>query len=989
MDNDATYAFPGASTPDSQPSDTPDPDAGGGTGQVTDRRTLRDMGYRITPMFEQYLQVKEQYKDCLLFYRMGDFYELFFDDARICARELQLTLTTRNHDISARDVPMCGMPWHSIETYTRQLVDKGYTIAVCDQVEDPKEARGLVKREVTRIITPGTLIEDVNLNAKSHNYLGAVCFGKGRGAFVWADISTGHWSGLEGAEQSIWQWVLKYEPRELVMEEKCALPDRFEAGVMRLVRMGRNAFDLRQCTERLLSSQGVADLSALGMQNCKLLPRAAGALLAYLAQTQKTDARHLEPFRPADVGRFMIIDDLTERNLEIFTRLNNAGRKGSKGTLLHVMDAAITPMGGRLVEDMLRNPLRSLSAIEYIQDAVAFFTADDSLRGELREALQGVADMERVATRISLNRTSPKDLVSLRASLQALPPLHKILKKISGTDAADKEAEADAAEKPAPAEKMPRALKDLLSSWDNMSDCTKLLKSALVDNPPAVITEGGLIKKGYSEELDRWQDIAGNAQNMLHKQFVEDQRRTGIKLKLGNNKIFGYYYEITKSQDTSSLPEDFVRRQTLVNAERYTSEGLKELEEDIMQAHDRSCTLEYELFVDLRSKAAAWHPRVKAMSGTLAHLDYWLGLAELARRNGWTRPKLTDDADIIIQNGRHPVVEDMQGRASFVPNSFILDDKRRLCLLTGPNMSGKSTVLRQVALLCLMAQTGSFVPADKAQLGLVDRLFSRVGASDNLAQGQSTFMIEMLETARILRQATKRSLIILDEIGRGTSTYDGLALAWAVAEELATKFNGSLRTLFATHYHELTDLEGQVPGVFTMNIAIREFKKDIVFLHKLVPGPADRSLGVEVARLSGVPQNVVARARQLLERFEALRTLSHQAFRSCMQGKGAALPGLTCTDPKEAGRAEPGRLAPREREHPFVQVIKDLDPDNLTPMKALALIMEWKKIWGTDSEEGGADAAAELPAEGSDAPTEAAPDAAPDAASGSNGLQQQ
>ena len=940
--------------------------------QEINLEALLKKGYRITPMFEQYLLVKAKYRDCLLFFRMGDFYELFFEDAKICSRELQLTLTSRSHDISSKTIPMCGMPWHSAETYTRQLVDKGYTIAICDQVEDPREARGLVKREVTRIITPGTLIEDVNLTAKSHNFLGAAIFAKGRGAFVWADISTGHWSGLEGTEQNIWQWVLKYEPRELILEEQCALPAHFDKGAMRLVRQGKNAFDMRQCLDRLFASQKVADLAALGMQSCQLLPRAAGALLAYLAQTQKTDAGHLQPFKPADTGRCMIIDEVTERNLEIFRRLN--GMRG-KGTLINVMDDTITPMGGRLLEDMLRSPLRSLSAIEAIQEAVAFFAADDALRKELRKALRDVSDMERMVTRITLNRTSPKDLVSLRSSLAALPALHKILKNISA-------GSRDAGGKPV----LPQSLKTLISSWDNMSDCARLLESALADNPPAVITEGGLLKRGYNEELDKWLEIANNAEKMLHRQCAEDQKRAGsIKLKLGNNKVFGYYYEITKAQDTRALPADFVRRQTLVNAERYTTQGLKKLEDDILQAHDKSCSLEYQLFSALREQAASWHPRIMAMSQTIASLDYWQGLASMARKKGWTRPRLTEDANIFIQNGRHPVVEDMQGRASFVPNSFILDDKRRLCLLTGPNMSGKSTVLRQVALLCLMAQAGSFVPADKAQLGMVDRLFSRVGASDNLAQGQSTFMVEMMETARILRQATKRSLIILDEIGRGTSTYDGLALAWAVAEELAAKFNGSLRTLFATHYHELTELEGQVPGVFTMNIAIREFKKDIVFLHKLVPGPADRSLGVEVARLSGVPQSVVSRARELLERFEALRSLSHQAFHNCMQKNSTVLPGLQCPDSKPAvSRAEPGRPAPGQREHPFVQIIKDLDPDNLTPMKALALIMEWKKIWGTDSEEGGADAA-ELPAEGSDAQSEAAPDAAP----GSSGLQQQ
>ncbi len=898
----------------------------------TDFENLKK-SYRITPMFEQYLAVKKEYKDYLLFYRMGDFYELFFDDAKICARELQLTLTSRNKETTA-PIPMCGMPWHAVESYTKQLVDKGYTIAICEQIGDPKASQGILKREVTRIITPGTLTEDVNLTAKNHNYLGAVVFDKGKGGFVWADISTGQWSGLEGTETAIWQWVLKYAPRELILEDSCILPPLTDMGTMRLVRRGKAVFDYRQCTERLLRCQQAQDLATLGMQNCKLLPRAAGALLAYLTQTQKTDVTHLQPFRPADTGHCLIIDDVTERNLEIFTRLN--GSRG-KGTLRHVMDGTITPMGGRLLEDMLRNPLRSIPALEGIQDAVGCLLEANSVRAELRTVLQSVADLERMATRVSLNRTTPRDLLSLRDSLRILPDIKKTLKKLP--------AAKDSSQAAVP---VPEAIKSVLASWDNMAEYSDLLNSALADPPPVLITEGGIFCRGYNDELDKWLDLATNAEQKLSDQVARDQARTGsIRLKLGYNRVFGYYYEISKAQKAKDLPEDFVRRQTLVNAERYISQGLKALENDIVQAQEKRCTLEYTLYQELRAEVAGWRPRIMAMARNIAHIDYWQGLAQMAREKGWTRPRLTDSTNIFIQDGRHPVVEEMQGRANFVPNSFTLNESKRLCLLTGPNMAGKSTVLRQVALLCLMAQTGSFVPAEKAELGIVDKLFSRVGASDNLAQGQSTFMVEMMETARILRQATSHSLIILDEIGRGTSTYDGLALAWAVAEHLANKFNGSLRTLFATHYHELVDLEGQVPGVFTMNIAIRESSKKILFLHKLVPGPAGRSYGVEVARLAGVPQSVVARADELLTRFDSLRTLSRKAFRSCiMEGKDAVLPGLEApAAPKKAARAEPGMGRARE-EHPFVEVISELDLDNLTPMKALSLLQEWKAVWG-------------------------------------------
>ena len=908
----------------------------------TDFENLKK-SYRITPMFEQYLEVKKEYKDYLLFYRMGDFYELFFDDAKICARELQLTLTSRNKETTA-PIPMCGMPWHAVESYTRQLVDKGYTIAICEQIGDPKATQGILKREVTRIITPGTLTEDVNLTAKNHNYLGAVVFDKGRGGFVWADISTGFWTGLEGSETGIWQWVLKYAPRELIIEDSCAVPPLTDIGTMRLVRRGKAVFDYRQCTERLLHCQQAQDLATLGMHNCKLLPRAAGALLAYLTQTQKTDVTHLQPFRPADTGHCLIIDDVTERNLEIFTRLN--GSRG-RGTLRHVMDGTITPMGGRLLEDMLRSPLRSIPVLEGIQDAVGCFLEANSARAELRTVLQSVSDFERMATRVSLNRTTPRDLLSLRDSLRILPAIQKILKKLSGTrDSAGNE------------QPLPEAIQSVLASWDNMAEYSNLLNSALADPPPVLVTEGGIFLHGYNKELDKWIDLATHAEQKLSDQVARDQARAGsIRLKLGSNRVFGYYYEISKAQNTKDLPADFVRRQTLVNAERYISQGLKDLENDIVQAQEKRCSLEYTLYQDLRAEVAQWRPRIMAMAKNIAHIDYWQGLAQMAREKGWTRPHLTDSTNIYIQDGRHPVVEEMQGYANFVPNSFTLNENKRLCLLTGPNMAGKSTILRQVALLCLMAQTGSFVPAERAELGIIDKLFSRVGASDNLAQGQSTFMVEMMETARILRQATSHSLIILDEIGRGTSTYDGLALAWAVAEHLATKFNGSLRTLFATHYHELVDLEGQLPGVFTMNIAIRESNKNILFLHKLVPGPSGRSYGVEVARLAGVPQGVVARADELLTRFETLRSLSRKAFRSCIMGsKDTVLPGLEApAAPKKAARAEPGLGSPRTV-HPLVQAVSELDLDNLTPMKALSLLGEWKAVWGRQDGGDAADA---------------------------------
>ena len=904
--------------------------------QGRDKKIERGDGYRITPMFEQYLAIKKDYPDALLFYRMGDFYELFFEDAPIAARELQLALTCRNKN-SPNSVPMCGVPWHAVDAYTSQLLDKGYNIVICDQVEDPKTARGLVRREVTRILTPGTVIEDEQLNAKLHNYLGCLVVDKDRAAFVWADISTGQWSGLEQNLAGIWQYVGKYAPRELIVQDTLELPPEAVTDSMRLVRRGKNAFDARQCTQRVLRSQKVSDLASLGMHEGSPMPRAAGALLAYLEQTQKRDPDHLLPFRPMDMGKYLIVDEVTERNLEIFSCLN--GTRG-KGTLRHAMDATITPMGGRMLEDMLKAPLRDRSRISDIQDCVEAFMLSPKALQELRKALDEVHDLERLTTRICLNRALPRDFASLKNTLLCLPAVHTALLAIQGDST-----------------NTPRLLASLLSSFDDLADCASILERALADTMPTAITEGGIFRKGYDSELDEILEFCEHGEQLLQRQLEEDQARVGqIRLKLGNNRVFGYYYEISRLQARGELPPDFERRQTLANAERFTTEKLKTLEDNIVQAAERRSSLEYRLFQKLRAHVAELRPRLFAVSSTLARVDYWQSLATSARERAWVRPVLCEAPVLRIQEGRHPVIEEMVGQANFVPNSLVLDEKRRLCLLTGPNMAGKSTILRQVALICLMAQMGSFVPAQSATIGIVDRLFSRVGASDNLAQGQSTFMVEMMETARILRQATRHSLIILDEIGRGTSTFDGLALAWAVAEDLAQRFGGSLRTLFATHYHELTRLEGQIPGVFTMNVAIREFNRNIVFLHKLLPGPTDKSYGVEVARLAGVPHSVVSRARDLLERLETLREAGQKAVSQAL-GPGllpGCLPGVQAgqeqkgtAEPSGKKQADPAVQGQQQAEaHPLVSILRDLDPDSLSPLAALKLLSEWKKIWG-------------------------------------------
>ncbi|MBD5648073.1 MAG: DNA mismatch repair protein MutS [Desulfovibrio sp.] len=909
---------------------------------------MPELPQKLTPMLEQYLGIKAEYPDALLMYRMGDFYELFFEDAATASRELQIALTSRGKD-GGNAYPMCGVPWHAAQSYMAQLVDRGYSVAICDQVEDPRDAKGIVKRAVTCVLTPGTVLDDANLGGRSHNYLGAVCenASAGRYAFAWAEVSTGQWSGVEfRKEADLWQWVQKLAPRELLVPEGLSLPPRCLLEGIRLVRIPVQHFEPKRAAERVLTAQGVQEAAALGLEGKETLMRACGGLLAYLEQTQKRDPEHLMPFRPLNLGRRLLVDEITERNLEIFVRLN--GHRG-KGTLRHTLDMTMTPMGGRFLEDMLHHPWRELTPIRRIQEAVAYFHDNDEVRAATRAALDKVYDLERLSTRISLNRSSPKDFIALRESLGALPAVRcALIRPQEGRYLTEKEATGDT---------LPEPLYELLKVWDDLDDLAALLQSALVDDPPAVITDGGLFRQGFHAGLDALLDLVENGEQKLQRLLEEEQRKTGInRLKLGYNRVFGYYYEISRAAGSAPPPEHFIRRQTLVNAERFTTEELKHLEEELLSAADKRKSLEYQIFQDLRAHVAAQRERLVHMADLLAHLDYWQCLAEVGRRNGWTRPTLTEDTGLDIRGGRHPVVEAMVGSANFVPNDLHLDKQHRLCLLTGPNMAGKSTILRQVALICLLAQMGSLVPAEEATIGLVDRLFSRVGASDDLARGQSTFMVEMMETARILRQATRRSLVILDEIGRGTSTFDGMALAWAVVEDLAGRGGGELRTLFATHYHELTALEGRIPGVFTMNIAIREHNNDILFLHKLVPGPSDRSYGVEVARLAGVPVPVVQRARAILSALEK----SRESGRKNLVAASLTLPGVDMAGPASGSADNHEAQDDRTKTappHPLLRLLGELSPEELSPLEALKLLMEWKQRWGQDEANGGGESA--------------------------------
>ncbi|MFP4587095.1 MAG: DNA mismatch repair protein MutS [Desulfohalobiaceae bacterium] len=874
---------------------------------------------RLTPMLKQYLGIKEAYPDALLFFRMGDFYELFFQDAEVAARELQIALTSRGQN-SEDKVPMCGVPYHSVQEYLSQLLDKRYKIAICDQVEDPAQAKGLVKREVTRVLTPGTVLEESSLQAKDNNFLAAV-YTKNKTnecALAWVDHSTGEWTGIQSdVPGEIRQWLLKLDPREIICPEQSGAQGILTQIQDRVTWLPAAYFDSSRAKENILNVQQVAGLRPLDLEDKPLLVAACGALLAYLRQTQKQELVHLGPFQPLDLGKHLILDELSERNLEIFQRLD--GSQGP-GTLWHILDLTRTGMGGRLLRTRLKRPWKELKTIQAQQDVLHWLLHQDGLLGSLIKSLDSVFDLYRLSSRIALNRTSPRDLISLRGSLQELPGIAKRLQDCSqGQD-------------------LPQKLQEILTSWDSLEDICGLLQSSLRDNPPQLITEGGIFQAGYDPELDELLELDEHGQTKLQELLHKEQTENKLpKLKLGYNRVFGYYFELSKAHK-GPIPEHFHRKQTLVNAERYLTQELKELEDKLFSAAERRKSLEHELFQRLRQDIDQARERIHHMAQSLAWLDYWQCLARAAQKWGWNRPELDSSKQIQITQGRHPAVEAVQGRSGYIPNDLHLEPGNNILLITGPNMAGKSTVLRQAAIICVLAQIGSYVPADAASIGICDRIFTRVGASDNLAQGESTFMVEMTETARILRQAGKRSLVILDEIGRGTSTYDGLALAWAVLENLSGK--SGLRVLFATHYHELTDLEGRLPGLRNYNIAVKEWKGEIIFLRRLVPGPADRSYGIEVARLAGVPKGVIKRAREILQQLEekSVRIRSEKAKSKAGESLQPLLPGLSPLKQRQ-------RPEPQDRQQELLQELANLDLERTTPLQALNLLQSWKQRW--------------------------------------------
>ena len=795
----------------------------------------------LSPMMQQYLRIHEQYSDCLLLFRLGDFYELFFEDAKTASRELELTLTGRDCGLEER-APMCGVPYHAVNTYVERLIEKGYRVAICEQLEDTALAKGLVDRDVVRVITPGTVTEISMLDEKSNNYLLCVALkGKGIG-IAFADVSTGEFTAMEPEESMLSPEISRIGANEILCNDPVRL--RELTGLeLPPNRVSDSWFQPRNAASVLLDHFHLSSLTPLGLEDHPSATCAAGALMKYLLETQKNSLEHMQTLHFAENGRVMLLDNGTRRNLELVESIRGKGRRG---TLLALLDRTATAMGGRLLKSWLEQPLLRRDEIITRHEAVGELADNPVLAASIREELTGMYDMERLLSKVAYKSLNARDCLSLCHSLQKVPALKKLLE--------DTRTEA---------------LQTIYRTLDPLDDLTGMLERAIHPDPPLVITEGGIIRDGYSAMLDEYREAQTGGRRWILELEAREREETGIKnLKIQYNRVFGYYIEVTKSY-LALVPDRYVRRQTLANAERYTTPELKEMEQKIIGAQEQGVRLELQLFGEIREQVSACVGRIQATCGAVKQMDVYQSLARSAVENRYVRPEITEDGSLHILEGRHPVVEQSLPGGEFVPNDTELDlNENRMMIITGPNMAGKSTYMRQVALICLMAQAGSFVPAKEASLPVCDRIFTRVGASDDLASGQSTFMVEMTETAYILRNATAKSLIILDEIGRGTSTFDGLAIAWSVVEYIASKENIGAKTLFATHYHELSELEGHLEGVKNYCISVREHGENVIFLRKIIRGGADRSFGVHVARLAGIPHAVIVRAHEIQARLE-------------------------------------------------------------------------------------------------------------------------
>ncbi len=799
----------------------------------------------MTPMMQEYLKTKEEYKDCILFYRLGDFYEMFFDDALLVTKELELTLTGKDCGLNER-APMCGVPYHAAETYINKLIERGHKVAICEQVEDPKLAKGLVKREVIRIVTPGTTLDSMSLDETRNNYIMSIVCMEDRYGCAIADVSTGDCFVTDVDKlQKLLDEVNKYVPAEIICNDSfmmsgADITDLRERLGISIFPQDSGYYEEEKCRRTLTDHFHKGSIEELGLEGYDCGVIASGALFIYLRETQKSGLSQMTSIVPYTADMFMLIDTSSRRNLELTETMRE---KQKRGSLLWVLDKTRTAMGARTLRSYIEQPLIDADEIQKRLDAVEELTDKPMLRDEIREYLSPVYDLERLASRISYESANPRDMIAFAASIEMLPHIKLQLKELSSP-----------------------LLVQINEDMDDLADLAALIRSAISEEPPIAQKEGGIIRTGYNEDVDRFRKSRTDGKLWLSELEEREREKTGIRtLKVKFNRVFGYSLEVTNSF-RDQVPENYIRKQTLSNAERYITQELKELEDLILGAEDKLNALEYELFCDVRSRVGQEVVRIQKTAKAVAALDVFASLSLVASRNGYCRPKINTTGLIDIREGRHPVVEQMIDNGMFIPNDTVLDNNRkRFSIITGPNMAGKSTYMRQAALIVLMAQVGSFVPASKADIGIVDRIFTRVGASDDLASGQSTFMVEMTEVANILRNATRKSLIILDEIGRGTSTFDGLSIAWAVVEHISNLKLCGAKTLFATHYHELTELEGKIPGVNNYCIAVKEKGDDIVFLRKIIKGGADKSYGIQVARLAGVPDTVISRARELVE----------------------------------------------------------------------------------------------------------------------------
>ncbi|MBO4783421.1 MAG: DNA mismatch repair protein MutS [Lachnospiraceae bacterium] len=862
-------------------------------------------------MMQKYLETKEEYKDCILFYRLGDFYEMFFDDALTASKVLEITLTGKNCGLEDR-APMCGVPFHSVEPYITKLIENGYKVAICEQVEDPKLAKGLVKREVTRIVTPGTNIDSMSLDENSNNYLMSVFIYMNNIGFSVCDVTTGDFylSEISGIK-NLYDEIFKYKPAEIICNSQFLnsgldIEDLKGKIGTQVSCLDDYHFEENNCKKTLLKHFKVHSLIGMGIDDYELGVIAAGSLLMYLNETQMISLNHITTLTPTSNGVYMVIDNATRRNLELTETMRD---KQKWGSLLWVLDKTKTAMGARTLRSMTQQPLVNKDMIIERLDAVEYLYNEIIVREEIREDLNPVYDLERLLAKVSYKTLNPKDMIAIKESLRMVPYIKKAIMNCD----------------------IP-LIRKIFDDIDPLLDIFEKIDKAIEEDPPFSVREGGIIKNGYNEGVDYLRVSKSEGKNWLANLESEEKEKTGIKtLKVKYNKVFGYYLEVSKSF-IDMVPADYIRKQTLSNAERYTTEKLKELEDTILNAQDKLCTLEYDLFEEIRVYIEENLLRIQKTAKAMALLDVLCSLAYVAETNRYVRPEINDKGSINIKEGRHPVVEKMVPDNQFIPNDTILDNKKNnISIITGPNMAGKSTYMRQTALIVLMAQLGSFVPAKSASICVCDRIFTRVGASDDLASGQSTFMIEMNEVSNILRNATRDSLLILDEIGRGTSTLDGLSIAWAVIEHIANQKLLGAKTLFATHYHELTELEGKIPNVNNYCIAVQEEGDDIIFLRKIIKGGTDRSYGIQVAKLAGVPDMVIERAKDILS------TLSENDIIDKMQDIVTISPNMTKKKQKNYDEVDLGQLTLLDMtsDSDIIKEIEEIDVSNMTPLDGL------------------------------------------------------